>query len=489
MNNRQHNDKDVLILGAGLAGLTAADVLSAANQSVTVIEAAADVGGLARTIEHNGFRFDLGGHRFVTDNAGLERYVRKLLGEDCLCVSRSSKILLAGRYFDYPLRPLNAISGFGVVMTVSILFDYLRQRLVSRFIKTQPLSLKDWVISHFGRTLFDIYFRDYSEKVWGIDCQRIDMSWMQQRVQGLSLAKAIKHSLLASRRRQLATLSNRFLYPRWGIGQIADKLTAKIRQSNSVHTGMRVLKLNHSNLIINNVEVQQAGQKKCLSGDSFISSIPLPALVRAMNPSPPAKVVAAASQLGSRDLLTVTLMLNCAKVTDQSWIYLPEKKIAFGRLHEPSNWSACLSPEGKTHLVLEYFCTRGDSIWNASDKSLTDSSIDQLVTLGLIKCDMVFDSLVTRIANAYPLFEVGYQQHCQTIYDYLDQFSNLYTAGRSGMFRYYNMDHAMMAGIDAAEKIMQTPAPVAACRTDDVLNTQTLTTETRSAVLAKALEL
>lgn len=454
MHNRRVSDDGVLILGGGLAGLTAAEVLSRASQPVTVIEAQEKVGGLARTIKHKGFRFDLGGHRFVTNNQNLQHYVSKLLAEDCLSVPRSSKILLRNRYFDYPLRPLNAICGFGPLMTVSILFDYLRQRIRTRFIKSAPVSLKDWVTSHFGRTLFNIYFREYSEKVWGIDCQRIDMDWMQQRVQGLSLAKAIKQSLFPSRAQPLATLTNRFLYPRFGIGQIADRLAQKVSESNPIHTRMRVLKVNHSNFQIKNVEVERKGQKRTLSGRHFISSIPLPMLVRAMQPSPPAEVLSAASHLGSRDLLTVTLMLDCPQITQHTWIYIPEKTIPFGRIHEPSNWSASLAPEGQTHLVVEYFCSRGDLIWNSSDKSLTKNTIDQLVSLGLIRAQDVFDSVTTRIANAYPLFEVGYKKNCRTVYDYLENFTNLYTAGRGGMFRYYNMDHAMMAGMDAAEKII-----------------------------------
>ena len=455
LDNSVNNVDNVLVLGAGLAGLTAARELHRASYPVTVIEADEKIGGLARTIEYKGFRFDLGGHRFVTDNPDLHSYVRDLLADDCLCVPRSSKILLRNRYFDYPLRPLNAICGFGPMMTASILFDYIRQRIRARFTKSSPVSLQDWVISHFGRTMFDIYFRDYSEKVWGIDCNRIDMNWMQQRIQGLSLGKAIIKSLLPGQGQQLATLSNRFLYPRLGIGQIADKLVADVSKSNPVLTGMRVLKVQHEDFQIRNVEVEQGGRRYILDGRTFISTIPLPALIRAMQPSPPADVLAAASQLGSRDLLTVTLMLNCPQVTEHTWIYIPEKNIPFGRIHEPSNWSACLAPPGQTHLVVEYFCSRGDSIWNSPDETLTNNTINQLVALGLIKRDDVFDSVTTRIANAYPLFEVGYKKHCRTVYDYLDKFSNLYTAGRSGMFRYYNMDHAMMAGMDAADEIIR----------------------------------
>lgn len=469
MDNRVGNVDNVLILGAGLAGLTAAQVLSSAKHPVTVIEADEKIGGLARTIEYKGFRFDLGGHRLVTENPELDRYVRNLLGDDCLCVPRSSKILLRGRYFDYPLRPLNAIGGFGPVMTASILFDYLRQRLRARFIKATPVSLQDWVIGHFGRKLYDIYFRDYSEKVWGIDCRNIDMNWMEQRIQGLSLGKAIKKALLSGHGRQLPTLSQRFLYPRSGIGQIADTLGAEVKQSNPVHTGMRVLKVNHSDYRINSIEVDQDGVKRILKSSTIISTIPLPVLIRAMHPSPPGHVLAAASQLGSRDILTVTLMIKRPRITAHTWIYIPEKNIPFGRIHEPTNWSRCLAPAGQTHLVVEYFCNRGDATWDSNDDRLSSNTIEQLVALGLINRGEVFDSVVTRIGNAYPLFEVGYSQHCQTINEYLDNFPDLYTAGRGGMFRYYNMDHAMMAGMDAARDIIrnrafaaETPAPVSA---------------------------
>ena len=464
LDNSVDNVDSVLILGAGLAGLTAARELNRANHHVTVIEADEKLGGLAQTLEYKGFRFDLGGHRFVTDNPDVDRYVRNLLGKDCLCVPRSSKILLRNRYFDYPLRPLNAICGFGPAMTASILFDYLWQRIRDRFIKPVPVSLQDWVISHFGRTLFDIYFRDYSEKVWGIDCKRIDMSWMEQRIQGLSLGKAIKKSLLPGHSQQFATLTNRFLYPRLGIGQIADKLVADVIGSNPVHTGMRVIRVNHSNFHINSVEVEQDGNPRVLKGKSFISSIPLPVLVRAMRPSPPVHVLGAASQLSSRDLLTVTLMINRPRITAHTWIYIPEKSIPFGRIHEPSNWSSRLAPEGQTHLVVEYFCNRGDATWDSSNEALTSDTIKHLVALGLISRDEVFDSVITRIVNAYPLFEVGYKEHCRTIYDYLGDFHNLYTAGRGGMFRYYNMDHAMMAGMDAADDIIRGHSTVSETR-------------------------
>ena len=456
MDSHLNNEQHVVILGGGLAGLTAAQQLSYAGYGLTVLEHAADVGGLARTIEHNGFRFDLGGHRFVTHNQQLEDFVRRLLGDDCLSVSRSSKILLHGRYFDYPFKPGNAVSGFGLLTSAAILFDYGRERLAARFGKQRTaVSLQDWVIQQFGRRLFDIYFRDYSEKVWGIDCQQIDMHWVAQRIQGLSLGQAIKTALTSSHVKSLPTLSQGFLYPKQGIGQIAAQLAGEIRQYNPIFTQSRVTCVHHTRGRITRVDVQQNDFQRTIKGQQFISTIPLQALIKAMRPLPPAQVLSAATRLRSRDLVTVALMVNREQITDHTWIYTPEKAIPFGRLHEPSNWSRAMAPDKQSLLVAEYFCFRGDHVWAEDNASLIEQTIVHLQRLGLIQRHEIIDAVVTRIANAYPLFEVGYLDHCQTIYDYLDRFDNLHTAGRGGMFRYYNMDHTMQAGLDAAQAIMQ----------------------------------
>ena len=444
-----------LVMGGGLAGVSAAHVLTASDHSVTVIEAGEQVGGLARTVEHNGFRFDLGGHRFVTQDQALENFVRNLLNEDCLIVPRSSKILLRNRYFDYPLKPLKAFFGFGPKMSAQILTDYLFERLRARFISDTPVSLEDWVVMHFGRTMFNVYFRDYSEKVWGIDCQRIDQKWVEQRIQGLSLGKAIAKALLPSRGSDVATLANRFLYPRFGIGQITDNLASDVRKKNEIHTQTRVQFVNHSRSRIHSVKVLSNHRQSLLSANQFISTLPLPVLVQSLRPLPPDYVLEAASQLRSRDLVTVTLMINKPRVTDQTWIYVPEKSIPFGRIHEPTNWSRSMAPDGKSLLVVEYFCFRGDETWNSDDVDLVALTRKHLVDLGIISRDEIIDQVVLRTPNAYPLFEVGYSDHCRTINRYLETFENLYTAGRGGMFRYYNMDHAMQAGFDAAHSVLQ----------------------------------
>ncbi|HEX20664.1 MAG TPA: FAD-binding protein, partial [Acidiferrobacteraceae bacterium] len=236
-NNRKAN---VVILGAGLAGLAAGHALSRNGRDILVIERDSGVGGLAKTVHHAGFRFDIGGHRFKTTNPSIENLVTELMGGELLQVKRSSKILLRGKYFDYPLKPLNAFFGFGIPTATRILTDYLLERFL-RARKNVPLiSLQDWVVHNFGRTLFDIYFREYSEKIWGLDCQEICMEWVQQRIQGLSLGLAIKHALYKSAGGHLRTLANTFLYPPLGIGRIAEKFAAEIRRKNDILTSSRI---------------------------------------------------------------------------------------------------------------------------------------------------------------------------------------------------------------------------------------------------------
>ncbi len=456
MRIKTNSTNQVLILGAGLAGLTAAQVLSGAGLSLTLLERDKSIGGLARTMEQRGFRFDLGGHRFITDDLGLEHFVRKLLGDDCLTVPRSSKIVLRKRYFDYPLKPVNAMSGFGPLTSSAIIFDYIGERLRASFSRQQtPVSLEDWVVQKFGRRMFDIYFRDYSEKVWGIDCKQIDMRWVEHRIQGLSLAGAVTKALLPWAGKQLPTLSREFLYPKLGIGQIADKLACDICMTNQIHTGSYVVGIHHSQYRITSIDVEQHRQQQNRPAQQFISTIPLPALVRALRPLPPSEVLAAASRLRSRDLITVSIMLNREQITEHTWIYIPERHIPFGRIHEPTNWSRAMAPAGHSLLVTEYFCFQNDRTWAAADADLVQQTVTHLVKLGFIQPHEVIDSAVTRIANAYPLFEIGYHDDCQIIHDYLDRFTNLYLAGRGGMFRYYNMDHAMQAGWNTAQAIIR----------------------------------
>lgn len=443
-----------VVLGGGLAGLGAAHAFAEAGAAPLLIEKEPVVGGLSRTIRHGDFRFDLGGHRLITDSRAIEALVRNAVKDDLLEVPRSSKIVLRGRHFDYPLQPLNACLGFGLSTTLRILIDYLSEQVKGRALTQPPVSLEEWVTRNFGRSLFEIFFKGYSEKVWGIGCERIAAEWMAQRIDGLSFGSALRNALFKGMKAAPRTSADRFFYPAGGIGQLADGLAEGIARAGSILTDCTVTRVEHRRGRIVSVGINSGGRYGEYVADGFVSTVPLPALVRLLDPIPPPDVLAAAARLRYRDLLLVTVMLKRERVTDQTWIYVPDPDIPFGRIHEPTNWSGRMAPPGRTLLVTEHFCFRDDAVWNAPDDQLVAGTVGHLERLGLITRDELLDAVVVRIPKAYPLFEVGYAAHCDLIRDYLGTFSNLRISGRTGDFRYHNMDHALEAGIGAAVDLM-----------------------------------
>ncbi|MEE8552168.1 MAG: FAD-dependent oxidoreductase [Desulfobacterales bacterium] len=446
---------EILIMGGGLAGLAAGSVLTQAGLSVKVLEKGATVGGLSRTIVHGGFRFDLGGHRFFTKNKIIEEFLQNLMDGELLKLPRKSKILFRNKYVDYPLKPLNAISSMGVPMTLKAICDYALERIKRQYRVSNMVSLEDWIVSQFGRTMFNIYFKEYSEKVWGIECSKLSMEWVVQRIKGLSLGTAVRNAFFGSNGNAIATLADTFTYPSKGIGRISERLRGEIDKKNSVLLNVRVKWLCHDNFQIETAKAVNGHHSTTFEGSEVISSIPINNLVQMLDPKPPEDVLRAADKLKFRDMVIVAIMLNRERVTDQNWIYIPEQKIPFGRIHEPTNWSPQMAPEGKTLLVTEHFCFSGDATWCAVDEELADNTIWNLEKLKFIKREEVIDHVVIRVPKAYPLFEVGYRKHYDKICVYLSKFKNLHITGRGGMFKYHNMDQAIASGIEAAEKIIK----------------------------------
>lgn len=446
-------------MGAGLAGLSTGYVLAKAGKRLTVFEGDPSVGGLSRTVNHHGFLFDLGGHRFLTNNRETEQFVLDLLRDDYLVVPRKSQIFMFDRYFDYPLKPLNAAFGFGMLTTLKILIDYIAERLKRAVRKPDIVSLEDWVVSQFGRKMFDLYFKEYSEKVWGLGCHEISKEWVAERIKGLSLWSAVKNSLFSFSRKKSLTLYDTFYYPRLGIGQLSERLREGIEENpeNLVLTRSRVTRVNHDQNRVRSIVIDSDQGPETVIADNFVSSLPLTNLLSMLSPSPPKEIMAAVARLKFRDLVLVTIMLDRERVTDLTWMYLPGKDIPLGRIHEPKNWSPQMAPDHKTHIVAEYFCFKDDCTWGASDHELTTLTVTQLVKLGFIKENEVIDSCVLRIPKAYPIFDVGYRQHYDAILAYLAQFTNLHIVGRGGKFRYYNMDRAIESGIETAKQLLKKP--------------------------------
>ncbi|MEZ5284677.1 MAG: NAD(P)/FAD-dependent oxidoreductase [Vicinamibacterales bacterium] len=448
---------DVLIIGAGPAGLTAAHALMQRGRRVTVLEKDDQVGGLARTVTYKGFRFDIGGHRFFTRVEGLRDLWRSMLGADFLTRPRLSRIFYDGHYFSYPLRPLNALRGLGLVNAVRVAGSYLHSRL--RPIE-HVVSFEDWVVNRFGRRLFDVFFRTYTEKVWGMPCSEIGAQWAAQRIQSLSLWTAVTDMLFRRFRRPgsapVKSLIEQFEYPRLGPGMMWEAFQARIEEGGQeVVLGANVTGITHRDGTVEAVSYEQGGRTVTERVDAVLSTMPLRELVESLSPAPPVDVRAAAARLQYRAFLTVALIVEQPEVFEDNWIYVHDPGVKLGRIQNFKNWSPDMVPDRRrTCLGLEYFCAEGDDLWRMTDDELIALGRRELVALGLAKADAISDGSVVRMPHAYPVYSTDYHEAVAVIRDYLAGFTNLQVAGRNGMHKYNNQDHSMVTAMLAAENLM-----------------------------------
>jgi protoporphyrinogen oxidase len=439
----------VTVVGAGPAGLTAAHFLAKAGASVTVLEGDDIVGGISRTAQYRGYRFDIGGHRFFTKIAVVQRFWEEILGDDFISVPRLSRIHYSGKYFDYPLKPMNALMGLGVVNSALIALSYT----VAHF-RPSPVedNFEQWVVNRFGRRLYEIFFRTYTEKVWGIPCTEIRAEWAAQRIQGLSLARAILSATSLNRRStDIKSLINEFRYPRLGPGQMWETCTDKLRaMGQSVLMEHRVTGIERQpdgSLVVSGQSPHGERQFPC---EHVVSTTDLRTLVRILKPEAPEPVRAAAEGLRYRDFLVVALILERENLFPDNWIYIHTPGVNVGRIQNFNNWSKAMIPEpGRTCLGMEYFCFEGDGLWESSDEALVELATQELQTLGLATADLVRDGTVIRMPKAYPIYDAAYRAHVDTIRSFIDPIPNLHTVGRNGMHKYNNQDHSMLTAIMA----------------------------------------
>ena len=440
------------VIGAGLTGLTSAYVLHQAGLPVTVFEAEDVIGGASRTVEVEGFRFDLGGHRFYTRNEAVLEVVRQLLGDDLLSVPRRSSIHLRGKLVEYPLRFSSALAALGPLASVGVGWSYVWEKAKGLARRPPEDTFEDWVVRRFGRKLYDIYFRPYSEKVWGVPCTELTADFAAQRIRGLSLRAAIR-GMFVKGDGESPSLVSRFLYPRFGFGQIPGAMAERL-PAGAVALGTQVVGMTHRGGRITEVAWRRGDEQGRMKPEEVISTMAVTDLVRRLSPAAPGAVVAAAERLRYRDLVIVFLMLNREQVMTDQWMYFPDEAIFIGRIHEPKNWSGAMSPEGKTSLVVEVFCYRGDEVWEESDASVTGRVVRQLVDLGMIAESEHAGGMVVRLARAYPLYVGTYRDDLDTVMGYLRSFENLQSVGRNGLFRYTSGDYYMEMGMKAAENVM-----------------------------------
>ena len=450
---------EVAIIGGGPAGLTAAYYLQALGSShkPVILESGDMVGGIARTDSYAGCRFDIGGHRFFTKVPEIERIWREVCGEDLLVRPRRSRIFYGGKFFDYPLKITNALRQLGLYESAFIVGSYVRWRI---FPHADESTYQKWVTNRFGRRLFRLFFKSYTEKVWGIPCSEIRADWAMQRIKNLSLKKALWNAVSGAN--DTTSLIEKFYYPRLGPGMMWEKMRDRIlARGGEVHMRSSVRSIARDGNRITGIEVEHRGveggkvETRVVTADHYVSSMALRDLILMLNPPPPPEVVEAARRLQYRDFLIVVLILDRTAPFPDNWIYIHSQDVKVGRIQNFGAWSPeMLADPDKASIGMEYFLNITDELWNLPDGDLVAMAAAELEKIGLASAKAVVDGTVIRQPKAYPVYDGAYKEALAIIKDWLSTLENLQTVGRNGLHRYNNQDHSMLTAMLAARNIL-----------------------------------
>ena len=444
---------DLVIIGAGPAGLTAAYELSNNDKKIIIIEKKSQVGGLAETKVFGNYRYDIGPHRFFTKNKEVYELFLKILRDDAVEVNRTTRIMFKNKFFNYPLTPLNALFGLGVAESIVSGFSYIFARLKS-YLKISKISnFEDWVVDRFGRKLFNNFFKNYTEKVWGIDCKDIGSDWAAQRIKGLSLSTAIKFALFPNSKKRPKTLVDKFYYPRLGAGMLWEKFEDYVKgQDVEVVKNKKVTGVNNNGDNFKITIEDDLGNQTSIDTKNVFFSNPLLEFIDIYDADIPESVITAAKSLNYRNHISVHITID-EKLFDDNWIYIHSPDLDMARISDFTNFSEDMSEEGKYPLTLEYFCFEEDEIWNKNNSDIIDFALKELKSIFDEEFNVVH-SEVSRNAKAYPVIKTGYQEHIDVIKNWLAGLHNITAVGRSGMFKYNNQDHAMATGLYAARTLL-----------------------------------
>ncbi|MEA3076418.1 MAG: hypothetical protein QOF60_1326 [Actinomycetota bacterium] len=451
---QDQSQPEVVIIGAGPAGLTAAYQLSKRGVSSTVLEGDTVVGGISRTAERDGWRFDIGGHRFFTKVKAVEEVWHEILpDEDFLTRPRMSRIYYNGKFFDYPLRAFNALAGLGIVEAFLCVLSYAWARV--RPPKDQT-TFEGWVAARFGYRLYRIFFKTYTEKVWGVPSSELKADWAAQRIKNLSLMSAIVNAVLPKRnQKDITSLIEEFQYPKFGPGMMWERCRELVEaQGTKVRMRSLVTEVHHEGGRAVAVTASVDGASTRYSCDHVISSMPITSLIKSMSPPPPAPVLAAANGLTYRDFLTIALVVPEKDGFPDNWIYVHEPGVTLGRIQNFGSWSPYLVKEGRTCLGLEYFVFETDALWSMPDAELVELGKRELATLGLVDPSVVEAGYVVRMPKAYPMYDDTYKANVNVLRSWLaDNAPNVHPVGRNGMHKYNNQDHSMLTAMLSVENI------------------------------------
>ena len=453
---------DVAIIGAGPAGLTAGYLLTKAGLSVAIIERDEQyVGGISRTVEHEGYRFDIGGHRFFSKSAAVVALWNEILPDDFIERPRMSRIYYEGKFYSYPLRAFEALGNLGLIRSALCMASFALAKLVPR---RAVKSFEDWTINQFGQKLYAIFFKTYTEKVWGMPCDEMSADWAAQRIKGLSLWGAVvdglKRSLGLNKRpndgMQAKTLLESFRYPRLGPGMMWDAARDRIVASGrgQVLMGHALKQLASDGAGGWRLAASHADGEVVIAARHAISSAPLRELAARLHPLPATGINAKA--LRYRDFLTVALKIRADDLFPDNWIYIHDSKVKVGRIQNFRSWSPEMVPDAGVACVgLEYFCFEGDGLWSMADADLIALATREMEQLGLVRAEQVIGGAVVRQEKAYPVYDEDYAAHVAALRAELEErFPSLHLVGRNGMHRYNNQDHAMMTAMLSVENIL-----------------------------------
>jgi protoporphyrinogen oxidase len=442
-----------VILGGGPCGLAAAWHLAQAGARPIVLEREDLVGGLCATHERDGWRFDLGGHRFVSGDADLSGRVEALLGDELLEQERRSVVLHEGRRFRYPLEAHDLLRNLGVRENVAALASFVKARLARRLAPGDEATFEGWVTARFGRVLYDRFFGPYTEKLWGIHPSRISADWAAERISLLDL-RDVALRLARLRQAPTRTYARRYLYPRLGMGQLYRAMAAEVvRRGGVVRTGVRVAGVRTDGVRAIAVDIESRHGAESVAVGELLSTIALPDLVRMLRPALPRDLDHAARALRFRALTFVNLLLERADFSENTWMYVASGRLTTSRIQEPKRRSRSMAPEGRTSLMLEVPCDVGDATWGATTRELRERGLRELSALGF-RVDDVLDAFCVRVPHGYPVYHLGYDRDRQALLGQVAAFTNVRSAGRQGLFRYVFMDAAMRMGMEAAEQML-----------------------------------
>jgi protoporphyrinogen oxidase len=498
-----------IIIGAGPAGLTAAIELQRhSGIKPILIEASHEIGGISRTVRYKGNRMDIGGHRFFSKSDRVMRWwldimpVEASSGQDgqlryqgqqrdlpeptsatdpnsedlvMLVRQRKSRIYFLRRFFDYPIRlSATTFRNLGAVRTIRCGVSYMRSAL---FPRREEKSLEDFIVNRFGKQLYLTFFKSYTEKVWGVPCNKISAEWGAQRIKGLSLKGVVMHFLKRTfgskasgdiaQKKTETSLIEKFLYPKFGPGQLWEHVAEMVRDGGGeIHFGIKIDRIYLDGNIVASIEgVNEAGERLTFAGDYFLSTMPVRDLVRAIAVASPSEVPDEVSKVSEglmyRDFITVGLLASRLAVKEKdgsplkdNWIYIQEPDVVVGRLQIFNNWSPFLvGAVDKVWIGLEYFCNDTDNLWKLSDEEMSHFAIAEIAKIGILKAEDVEDSHVVRVPKTYPAY-FGSYDHFQTVRDYTDRLENLFLVGRNGMHKYNNQDHSMLTAMTAVENVV-----------------------------------